>query len=110
LFKAKPIALVKFTGANCAIGSGELEGSFAGEVLDTTRKSIAVEGTQSEAVVNYIKFPTGQIGTVYTETGGTEKTETVELDLHAIFVFSTTITGESEFELGPSEIWSAYTK
>lgn len=110
MFKAMPLAVVKFVGANCIILSGELKGSFAGEVLDTTRKSIAVEGTQAEAVVNYIKFPTGHIGTVYTETAGVEKTETVELYFEVFFKFETMITGESEFELGPSEIWSAYTK
>jgi hypothetical protein len=110
LLKAAPLATIKFTGANCVLVSGELLGSFAGEVLDTTRKSIAVEGSQAEAVVNYIKFPTGQINTVYTETAGTEKTEKVEMELKVVFTFTTTITGESEFELGPSEIWSAYTK
>jgi hypothetical protein len=110
LFKATPLATIKFVGANCSLLTGELTGSFAGEVLDTARKSIAVEGTQAEAVVNYIKFPTGQIDTVYTETGGTENTEKVEMVAKIVFNFTTTITGESEFELGPSEIWSAYTK
>jgi hypothetical protein len=108
---AKTIAVVKFVGVNCVIKEGQLEGNFAGEMLDGSRKSIAVEGTQAEAMINFVKFPTGQITVAVVEIAEVEKGESVKLSFSIGGIpVEATITGESELETAPKENWSVYTK
>jgi hypothetical protein len=105
------IAHVQYEGANCIVKEGLLEGSFAGETLDSGNKSIVAEGMPSEGFTNFLKFTTGQIGEVWTETSGVEKKETIKLSFSiAGFPFVTTITGDSELTLNPAEKWSMFTK
>jgi hypothetical protein len=105
--KGTVIAALKFTGAGCKVTSLILEGSVAGEALNSKKEPVKIGQTEVLGEVNYVNFPKAFIKNDFIEEAKVLKAVKPSLKMDGIA--ATEFKGTMEVKLATKEHWGIFT-